>query len=66
MKDDDFTITDEELYKVIGPKPKKKNTVESLIGILRSPIADRKGWTFSAEECKLWAEELEKYLNNDR
>ena len=66
MKKDNFTVTDEEFYKDFGPKPEKKNVIESLIGVLRSPIADRKGWSFSAEECRIWAEELEKYLKENK
>ena len=39
------------------------NVVEQLIGVLNSPIAQRKGWTFSAEECKIWTIELSAFLN---
>jgi hypothetical protein len=39
------------------------NPVEQLIGVLNSPIAQRKGWTFSAEECKIWTIELQAYLH---
>lgn len=41
---------------------KKKNVIEQMIGILRTPIAQRKGITISAEDCSIWAEELEKYI----
>ena len=41
---------------------KKKNVIEQMIGILRTPIAQRKGITISANECSIWAEELEKCL----
>ena len=44
------------------------NALESLIGILSTPIAKRKGVTISAEDCKIWVEELGKdlkwYYNN--
>ena len=44
------------------------DTLESLIGMLTTPIAKRKGVTISAEDCKIWAEELVKdlrlYYNN--
>jgi hypothetical protein len=42
---------------------KPKNAVEALIGILRSPIAQRKGWSFDAYDCSAWADELEEFLN---
>lgn len=35
-------------------------TVDSMIAILTTPIAKRKGVTISAEDCKIWAEELKK------
>ena len=35
--------------------------IESLKAVLSTPIAKRKGVTFSAEECKIWVEEMEKY-----
>lgn len=37
------------------------DVVESLKGVLSTPVAKRRGVTFSAEECNLWVEELEKY-----
>ena len=40
----------------------KKNVIEQMIGLLRTPIAQRKGITISADECSIWADELEKYL----
>lgn len=44
------------------------NALESLIGILSSPIAKRKGVTISAEDCKILVEELgndlKRYYNN--
>lgn len=51
--------------QTFGPKPKQKNAIEALIGVLRSPIAQRQGWHFSANECEMWAEELEKILKNE-
>lgn len=60
------TETEQQSFeKLFGCKPEKKNVVESLIGVLRSPIAQRQGWHFPAVECEMWAEELEKYLKND-
>lgn len=41
---------------------KPKNAVEALIGILRSPIAERNGWSFDAYDCSAWADELEEFL----
>ncbi len=40
-----------------------KNVIEQLIGVLNSPVAQREGWTFSAEECKIWTIELQAYLH---
>ena len=37
------------------------NALESMIAILTSPVAHRKGVTISAEDIKVWAEELRKY-----
>jgi hypothetical protein len=37
------------------------NALESMITILTSPVAHRKGVTISAEDSKVWAEELRKY-----
>jgi hypothetical protein len=37
------------------------NALESLIEVLSTPVAKRKGVTISAEECKIWVEELNKY-----
>lgn len=42
------------------------NVVESIINLLRTPIAKRKGVTISTEDCAIWAEELEKYWENMR
>lgn len=41
---------------------KPKNAVEALIGIFRSPIAERNGWSFDAYDCSAWADELEEFL----
>ena len=40
----------------------KLNAVQSLIGELNSPIAQRQGYSISAEDCKIWVEELTKFL----
>lgn len=37
------------------------NALESMIAILTTPVAHRKGVTISAEDSKVWAEELRKY-----
>lgn len=37
------------------------NALESMIAILTSPVAHRKGVTISAEDSNVWAEELRKY-----
>jgi hypothetical protein len=37
------------------------NALASMIAILTSPVARRQGVTISAEDCKVWAEELRKY-----
>lgn len=39
------------------------NVIEQLIGVLNSPIAQREGCTFTAEECKIWTIKLQYYLN---
>ena len=44
---------------------KTRNAVEALIGILRCPIAKRDGWKFDAEECSMWADELEEFLRKN-
>lgn len=38
---------------------KQKKMIDSLIGILTTPVAKRKGIYISPEECEVWAEELE-------
>lgn len=50
------------LSSILVGEDKQLNAVESLILILRSPIAKRKGVIMNAEECEAWAEELENYL----
>ena len=42
------------------------NALESLIAVLSTPVAKRKGVTISAEDCKVWVEELEKYEEHVR
>lgn len=40
----------------------KLNTIQALIGVLNSPIAQRKGVSISPEHCKIWVEELSKFM----
>lgn len=40
----------------------KKNVIEQMIGMLRAPIAQRKGVAIPPDECAMWAKELERYL----
>lgn len=47
----------ENIYKDMNEKQKK--IIDSLLGILTTPVAKRKGVYISPEECKIWAEELE-------
>lgn len=37
------------------------NALESMIAILTTPVARRQGVTISADDSKVWAEELRKY-----
>ena len=37
------------------------NALASMIAILTTPVARRQGVTISAEDSKVWAEELRKY-----
>ena len=37
------------------------NALDSMIAILTSPVARRKGVTISPEDSKVWAEELRNY-----
>jgi len=42
------------------------NALQSLIAVLSTPVAKRQGVTISAEDCKIWAEELKKYEEDIR
>jgi len=42
------------------------NALQSLIAILSTPVAKRQGVTISAEDCKIWVEELKKYEEDIR
>lgn len=42
----------------------KKTVIEQMIGLLRNPIAQRKGINIPADECLIWAGELEKELKS--
>lgn len=42
------------------------NALESMIAILTTPVAKRQGVTISAEDSKVWAEELRKYEEHVR
>ena len=42
------------------------NALESLIAVLSTPVAKRKGVTISAEDCKVWAEALCSYEEHVR
>lgn len=42
------------------------NALESLIAVLSTPVAKRQGVTISAEDCKVWAEELRSYEEHVR
>ena len=42
------------------------NALESLIAVLSTPVAKRQGVTISAEDCKVWVEELRKYEEHVR
>lgn len=42
------------------------NALESLIVVLSTPVAKRQGVTISAEDCKIWVEELKKYEEHVR
>jgi len=37
------------------------NALDSLIAVLSTPVAKRQGVAISAEDCKIWVEELKKY-----
>ena len=56
------------LYEIIEKKKglnmskeQKTSVIESLIGILTTPVAKRKGIYISPEDCQVWAEELEAF-----
>lgn len=40
-----------------------ENPIKALIRLLSTPIAKRKGVFINTEDCGMWVEELEKYLN---
>ena len=42
------------------------NALQSLIAVLSTPVAKRQGVTISAEDCKVWVEELKKYEEDIR
>jgi hypothetical protein len=42
------------------------NALESLIAVLSTPVAKRQGVTISADDCKIWVEELKKYEEHVR
>jgi hypothetical protein len=35
------------------------------MGLLNTPIAQRKGVCISPEDCKIWVEELETFIKNE-
>ena len=39
------------------------NVIRSIIKLLTTPMAKRKGVSISADDCKVWAEELQNYLD---
>lgn len=39
----------------------KTNVIDSLIGIMTTPVAKRKGIYISPEDCQVWVEELEAF-----
>ena len=42
----------------------KKTVIEQMIGLLRTPIAQRKGIIIPPDECLIWTDELEKELKS--
>ena len=40
--------------------------IDSLIEILKSPVAKRNGVTISKEDCPIWIEEIEKEMTHIR
>ena len=51
---------------LLGGSERERNVVEQMILYLTTPIAKRKGVSFTPEECKIWAEEFEIYLGNKK
>ena len=51
------------LNAIIEGDSRELNAVESLIQILNSPIAKRKGIIMTREDCAEWSNELKKFLN---
>ena len=39
------------------------NAIDSLMAVMTTPVAKRKGITISAEDCKVWVEEINKQMN---
>jgi hypothetical protein len=39
------------------------NAIDSLMVVMTTPVAKRNGITISAEDCKVWAEEIDKQMN---
>ena len=58
MEEKDF------LEALFPTNEKEKNPIEALIGMMRSPIAKRKGLFISAKDCEEWALDLEKFLSD--
>ena len=42
----------------------QKSVIEQMIGLLRTPIAQRKGINIPSDECLIWASKLEKELKS--
>ena len=58
-------MEEKEFLETLFPSnEKEKNPVEALIGMMRSPIAKRKGLLISAKDCEEWALDLEKFLSD--
>jgi hypothetical protein len=39
------------------------NAIDSLMAVMTTPVAKRKGITISAEDCKVWVGEITKQMN---
>ena len=39
------------------------NAIDSLMAVMTTPVAKRKGITISAEDCKVWVEVIDKQMN---